>query len=95
MPRKAKKTPLEHRLSFRITPEVSDYIDNAKKKYDNIKDRSDFGSKAVNAYMEYLELESKVLSTLKKALYKIAEETGMSDLEEIQDLKELDLGEED
>lgn len=85
---------MEHRLSFRITPEVSDYIDHAKRTYDTIKDRSNFGSKAVTAYLEYLDLEAKIMPVLKRALYKVADKTGMSDLEEIQDLMTLDQMEE-
>ncbi len=45
----------EKRLAFRIKLEIDDQINDVIKTNDEIKDRSDFGNKAVTYYVQYLK----------------------------------------
>ncbi|MHA2503197.1 MAG: hypothetical protein ACXAE3_10020 [Candidatus Kariarchaeaceae archaeon] len=83
------KPTKESRLSFRITPELSDEIDIVIDNFDLIKDRSDFGTKAIKLYMSYLKEELEIKETIKDAIIALADEVGADDLPEIKRLKEF------
>lgn len=83
------KDKKESRLSFRITPNISDEIDKIVKKNSEIKDRSDFGTRAINLYIDYLRAEMDIKSSMKDAIVAISEKIGAEDLDEVQKLREF------
>ncbi|MHA2248825.1 MAG: hypothetical protein ACXAD7_00620 [Candidatus Kariarchaeaceae archaeon] len=80
------KDKKESRLSFRITPEVSDRIDELVKESEELKDRSEFGTKSVQKYMKYVEIKGDILNSSKSALQAIAEQVDGASLPEVQKL---------
>ena len=83
------KPKKEARLSFRITPELSDDIDEAVDNFEEVKDRSDFGTKAIKLYIAYLKEELEIKETMKDAIVALSKEIGADSLPEIRKLTEF------
>lgn len=87
----AKKTK-ENRLSFRINDEISLTIDNLIKiskeqtGKDEIRDRSEFGTKAVKFYIAHLLNYETNIEQIYSAIKALADKTNLSDLKEIKNL---------
>lgn len=79
----------DSRLSFRISPHKSSRIDLAvKKSKGELKDRSEFGTKAVDFYLNHLLSEDSDTDLIGKSILAIAEATATTGLE-IQALRDL------
>lgn len=83
------KEKKESRLSFRITPELSTEIDGLIQDYKEIKDRSDFGTKAIKLYLSYLNEDLALKDIITSSIMAIAEETKHQNLPEIRQLVEF------
>jgi len=79
----------EARLSFRITPELSDSIDETVEQFEQVKDRSDFGTKAIRLYIAYLKEELTIKQTMKDAILALSKKIGADSLPEIQKLEDF------
>lgn len=79
----------ESRLSFRITPGVSDVIDVHVKNFNFIKDRSDFGTKSSRNYLEFLEVKFQILAAIENALISISKKVGAESIPEVEKLINL------
>ena len=76
----------EDRLSFRITDEVNEQIDIYVDRYSSIKDRSDFGNRAISSFVNYIQFENETIELISKALKKLAKKVGAEKFDEIKDL---------
>lgn len=83
------KDKKESRLSFRITPELSEDIDGSIKELDTIKDRSDFGTKAVKYYLSYLKEENNIREVIQNAILALSQNIDGEELAEIKKLKKV------
>jgi len=66
------------RLSFRMTPTVSKEIDQAVEENKDIRNRSDFGEKAVEHYLDHLngrETWESLIESVLSGLFLVAEES--------------------
>lgn len=64
------------RLSFRVTSEDPDEIDRMVTTHTEIKDRSDFATKAVKLYLRYIEEVMGLGNNVKEALLEISKNIG-------------------
>ena len=65
------------RLSFRISSILSDRIDKAIDKSDGqIRDRSEFGTKAIKFYLDYIENTQSEDEIILKAILTLANHVG-------------------
>jgi metal-responsive CopG/Arc/MetJ family transcriptional regulator len=83
------KDKKEARLSFRITNELSEDIDKVVDQTNKIKDRSDFGTKAVSYYIAYLREELNIRESMKNAIIALSKEINAEDLPDVVKLQEL------
>ena len=83
----------DSRLSFRISPELSKRVEFAISSDPNIKDRSEFGTKAINFYLDYLKLAESEQDKILQAVLILADHIKLNtpeiiELRELQDVHE-------
>ena len=77
------------RLSFRISNEMSIEIDSMiKKSQGGIRDRSEFGTKAVSHFIRYVKMEEESVEVIAKAILELAEKNS-HESDAISSLKEM------
>ncbi len=62
----------DSRLSFRISPELSKRVELTISSDPNIRDRSDFGTKAVNFYLNHLKISENEQDKILQAVLALA-----------------------
>lgn len=74
------------RISFRIADDMNDKIDHLVQIHEDIRDRSDFGNKALEFYIKYLEQTETKEQVIYRAIVSLARHSELLELEEIQEL---------
>ncbi|MDH5404029.1 MAG: hypothetical protein OEY49_16135 [Candidatus Heimdallarchaeota archaeon] len=78
----------DSRLSFRITPKLSEEIDSLVGKHDQIRDRSEFGTKAIQFFIEYLRNSTTDEQLIMKGILSLASDKNIKS-KELTQLSEL------
>lgn len=79
----------ESRLSFRIDEILSHKIDIMVDKTINIRDRSDFGTQAVQFYINVIENNETDITKILSAVNAIADKTGTNKLAEVKTMNKI------
>lgn len=69
----------ESRISFRISEEMEDRINNIIRKHRSIRNKSDFGVKALEHYASLLEGRDISENQIEEALLYLAKQSGSLD----------------